>query len=270
MAKWLVIVGGLLLVAGLAVVFDPTHVLLGTLRFERFYQGRPTSFWEQCLLDASPGRSTNTAKQLTDSGEEAVPILVDILRRHRSGGGPSAELRRSVAQILGQIGPRADPAVPDLLELLHDPDPQTRALAALALGKIGTSLDEVVPALAKLLDEPGDRLGALKGIWELRARARGAIPALVVVMRTDADGELRWMATEALAKMGPTAQPALPQLIEALADPVPAVRSHAAESLRKIGPEATAALPALRRLVNDPDAEVRKEVGRAIKAIERK
>jgi HEAT repeat protein len=267
MAKKLGILLGLLLLVGLAVLFDPTRVLIGGLRFERFYDARPTSYWEQGLLNKAPGRSTNTAKQLADGGEAAVPVLMDILRRNRDGGGPAVELRLSAAQILGQIGPRADAAVPALLETLHDADPQVRATAALSLGRIGTRIDEVVPALAKMLARPGDRISALKGIFQLRGKAKDAIPAIVEVMRKDADGEARWHAAEALAKMGPAAQPALPQLIEALNDEVPAVRSHAAESLGRIGPEAKSSLPALRGLVNDPDAEVRAEAGRAIKAI---
>jgi HEAT repeat protein len=261
---------GLLLLFGLVVYFEPTRVLLGSLRSEKFYLSRPTSYWEQALLDTTPGRSTNSAKQLADGGEEAVPVLLDIWKRNQDGGGNPAELRLSVAQILGEIGPKADPAVSVLVKGLQDPERSVRAVSSVALGKIGTQLDVVVPAMARMLGQPGDRLAALKGIWGLRAKAKDAIPAIAEVMRQDDDGEVRWHAAEALAKMGAAAQPALPHLIAALSDPVPAVRTHAAESLRKIGPEAQEALPSLTKLVNDPDAEVRNEVRRAIESIKGK
>jgi HEAT repeat protein len=271
MKKWLGIIAGLLLILiGLVVWLDPTHVLLGTLRGEKFYQGRPASYWEHGLLDTSPGKSTNTVQQLAEGGEGSVPVLVAMLQNHRDGQDEHAELRLHAVQILGQIGPKADTAVPELLEMTHHPDREARAQAALALGKIGTRLDAVVPALAKMLGEPADRLAALKGIFKLRDKAKGAIPQIAEVMLKGQDGDVRWHAAEALAKMGAAAQPALPQLIAALKDEDARVRSHAAESLRKIGPEAAEALPALRPLADDADPEVRTEVRRAIKAIEGK
>jgi HEAT repeat protein len=260
---------GLLALAGLAVFLDPTHVLLGALRGEPFFHSRPSSYWEQALLDTAPGRSTNAAKELADGGAAAVPVLTDIWRRNREGEGKAAELRLSVGQILGEVGPQAETAVPVLLDGLRDPDRSVRTVSALALGKIGVgaSRDEVVSALAKMLDRPEDRLSALKGFFQLRDKAKGAIPQIAEVMLKGQDGDVRWHAAEALAKMGAVALPAVPQLIAALKDDDARVRSHVAESLRKIGPEAQEALPALQKLVNDPDPEVHTEVTRAIKAI---
>jgi HEAT repeat protein len=272
MKKWSVIVVMLLLLAGVAAVLEPTGVLRGLLRSERFYQGRPTNYWERVLLDKAPGRSTNAVQQLADGGADAVPVVLEIWQRHRPGDGSDAELRLDAAQILGQIGPDAATALTALTDGLTDPDPQVRATAALALSKIGVGArrDEVVSCLAKMLDRPEDRLSALKGFFQLRDKAKGAIPQIAEVMLKGQDGDVRWHAAEALAKMGAAAQPALSQLIVALKDEDARVRSHAAEALWKIGPEAAEALPTLRPLVNDPDPEVRRESQRAVKAIEGK
>jgi outer membrane protein assembly factor BamB len=63
---------------------------------------------------------------------------------------------------------------------------------------------------------------------------------------------VRWAAGEALAGIGPAAQSAVPQLIEALKDEFLYVRICAAGALGSIGPQAQAAREALRASANDP------------------
>jgi HEAT repeat protein len=59
-----------------------------------------------------------------------------------------------------------------------------------------------------------------------------------------------------LAKAGPDAAPAVPELIPLLKDPDPLTRRLSAYALGQVGPKASAALPALRELLNDPDVSV--------------
>src|SRR6476620_2125709 len=63
---------------------------------------------------------------------------------------------------------------------------------------------------------------------------------------------VRWAASEALASIGPAAQSAVPQLIDALKDEFLYVRICAARALGSIGPKAQSAREALRTAANDP------------------
>ena len=63
---------------------------------------------------------------------------------------------------------------------------------------------------------------------------------------------VRWAACEALASIGPAAESAVPQLIEALTDEFLYVRIFAAGALGSIGPKAQAAREALRAAADDP------------------
>jgi HEAT repeat protein len=72
-----------------------------------------------------------------------------------------------------------------------------------------------------------------------------------------------------LSHMGPAAAPAVPALIEALQDPVAAVRYPVTVALREIGPAAKAAIPALKKVMTDDiNDEVADAAKRAIRAID--
>jgi hypothetical protein len=72
------LLGLAILVALLVVVvlLEPTGVALGLIRQEKFYKGRPTSFWRRALLDPGPGAATNTHQEMVADGPAAVPALI--------------------------------------------------------------------------------------------------------------------------------------------------------------------------------------------------
>ena len=104
------------------------------------------------------------------------------------------------------------PPPPDLILLLGDGEARIRRRAALAVGRVG--LPEGVPALVRLL-------------------------------QTDTDPEVKQMAAFALGLIGD--QSAVEPLRAALADPLPLVAGRAAEALGLIGD--TASAPAIGKLV---------------------
>jgi len=258
------LIGGFVLVAlALAAIFlDPSHTILAFVKGERFYQGRSASAWRNALLDRAPSARTNTMKTLAEGKAEAVPVLVELLRRDQRGN--SAEVRWTAADILGQIGPDAADATPALGQALADDDPLVRRVAAESLGKIGPPASAAVPALAAMLQSE-DRIYAVKALIRFKTAARDAAPALIAVLK-DPSPEVRWNACEALGDM--QAKAAVSALQDLLADPEDRVREHAAEALGEIGPDAAAAVPALRRLLADPDAGVREEAIKALKRID--
>jgi HEAT repeat protein len=84
----------------------------------------------------------STAAEL---GEKVVP-------------GATAALKEPKARywgllLLGEVGPVAKSAVPDIIPLLGDEGPAIRRQAAMTLGEIGPAAKDAVPALIKALDE---------------------------------------------------------------------------------------------------------------------
>ncbi|HEV3339587.1 MAG TPA: HEAT repeat domain-containing protein [Pirellulales bacterium] len=78
-----------------------------------------------------------------------------------------------------------------------------------------------------------------------------AVPALIETLE-DPDDEVRAQAAQALARMGATAAPAVDALVRALNDPNEEVRRGAARALGQIGSEADEAVPALIDAIKDP------------------
>jgi HEAT repeat protein len=70
-----------------------------------------------------------------------------------------------------------------------------------------------------------------------------------------------------LAKAGPAAASATPDLIPLLKDKDPLVRRLAAYALGQIGPKASSAIPALREKLNDPDPNVASDALNALRFI---
>ena len=68
-------------------------------------------------------------------------------------------------------------------------------------------------------------------------------------------------AADALGRIGAAA---VPSLVDALANPDPAVRHKSVAVLGRMGPEAAAAVPALIKLLDDPDPDVRKATARTL------
>jgi HEAT repeat protein len=71
-----------------------------------------------------------------------------------------------------------------------------------------------------------------------------------------------------LAKAGPDAAPAIPELLPLLKDKDPLTRRLAAYALGQIGPAAKEAVPALKELMNDSDRDVVASSVNALNAID--
>jgi HEAT repeat protein len=91
-------------------------------------------------------------------GAPAVPPLIDALKnkpaapkkdkgakKAPAATDPTAYVRTRAIEALGNIGPQAKPAVPALIDALHDSNVRTEA--AIALGNIGPNAKDAVSAL---------------------------------------------------------------------------------------------------------------------------
>jgi HEAT repeat protein len=110
--------------------------------------------------------------------------------------------------------------VPDLVEILKAPKPQTRAFAAMALGRLGGDSHEAIQALGGLLK--------------------------------DSDVQVRREAAKALARAGDKAWISLAALIQALDDRDPTVQEPVIEALGHVGVLARGAIPKLVKARKNP------------------
>ena len=95
-----------------------------------------------------PTEQEVAAMALGRIGRAAVPELIRVL------DNPNPEARQQAALVLARIGPDAEEAVPELTRMLDDEDEEVRKAAARALGQIGPAAAIAVPALKRLLVPP--------------------------------------------------------------------------------------------------------------------
>src|SRR5580658_2888385 len=111
-----------------------------------------------------------------------------------------------------------------------------------------------------------DRVEFIRAIGYFGADGVSAVPELVTAL-SDCSPVVRSAAVGSLAQIGPSAAAAVPAMAKALSDPSPQVRDLAAIALRIMGPKAVAAVPELIRALNDPENFVRAPVADALGAI---
>ncbi len=139
---------------------------------------------------------------------------VPYARGKLSSGDQS--VRRAAAEALGRIGPKAGPAIPDLLLLLRTDCPEVARAAAWGIGGICAAdaksrplSQEAIDGLIDALDHPDGEIRrcAAYAIDLIGPRAHSAIPTL---RRRLQDEHMAYMAAQALGGMGPSAPIAFP------------------------------------------------------------
>jgi len=110
------------------------------------------------------------------------------------------------------------------------------------------------------------RIEWIRAIGYFGSDGASAVPELIAAL-SDPSPEIRSSAAAALAQVGPKAASAVPALAKSLSDSSPHVRDIAAIALRSMGPSALGALPALVRALSDPVDFVRAPVAEALGAI---
>jgi len=142
----------------------------------------------------------NILKRMGDyHGSNDMLVLIWNLLYHKSD-----DVRRSAATALGNIGPKAEKAVPALIQALKDKHEFVRYYAAIALGKIGRGAEKAVPALIEALKDKDKwvRFYAAVALRDLGPKAGKAVPALSQALK-DEDWIFRRIAVQALKKIKP-------------------------------------------------------------------
>jgi hypothetical protein len=196
------------------------YAVPGLLRGEHFYRALPTSYWRKCARDwlahAPPGRSSgpallgrlagylglNRASPPVLNDRAAVPVLVDLLDES------DPDVRAWAANTVG-IGPAGAEAVPALIAALSDPDWRVRSNAMDSLAGMQEAGLPAVPALAGLIGNayPPAHSSFDDPVYPLLALRRlgpGVVPGLVNALRHE-DSRVRLGAAAALRAIDPKA-----------------------------------------------------------------
>jgi HEAT repeat protein len=162
--------------------------------------------------------------------------------------------RRRAARLLAELGTTSAPAVERLVQALADADEEVRESAVEALGNIGP---KAVPALLSALKSGKVRIraGALAAMGLQPAQAKVLVPEMIKAVK-DTSPEVRCGAVSSLGHMGREARSAVPVLIKALCDGNRDVRLSTLYAMVRLGPVAEAAAPTLVGIVKTQDEQL--------------
>lgn len=195
------------------------------------------------------------AGALERMGRSAKAAIVPIIPLLKS---PNVKVRRAAIEAMAEICTEPDELSPAVYDLTADRDPEVYWKAAKLIHELSLKDTSFVPTLVKDLQSQrvGIRRIALTTFHGMGLRARAAAARLAPLLK-DGDRELREAAAFEIFRLGPWAEAAVPELIEAIDDAIDDSNSiigiAAIETLGALGPRiAKGALPALIRSLKNP------------------
>jgi HEAT repeat protein len=206
---------------------------------------------------------THEGKEWATAPPKAVHALVESLQHHLVGEMKQTFIRQEIVAILGNIGPGAEPAIPQLIELLQEGIPDgIREGAAIALGKIGREARVAVDHLVKVLSNgrPTLAVQAARALGDIGCADQRVRTALTNLWLSPPHSQTSQVQTAiALCKLKIDANGLLRFLTSMLAaNPDASLRNAAAEGLAWCGKNEGDVVPALlAAAVNDKNEEVR-------------
>ena len=162
-------------------------------------------------------------------GQEKEPLARLIAKL----SDENAEVRRTAASSIGQMGSAAHLATGELVQTLGDPDAGVRTSAVTALWKIGPL--PLLDNLSILLDHSTSDVRSLAALTAamIGPDARKLVPHLIERLM-DTDEQVRAHSALALANIGPTASSAIASLLATLDDDYWQARQYAALALGRV------------------------------------
>jgi len=183
-------------------------------------------------------------------------LLCSLLKDKNSDG-----VKRYATYALGQMGPTAEKAIPDLIVLLKNKNSDmVKSSAAEALGKIGSTAGKAIPVLIALLkDKDSDvfvKKYAAEASLQIGTKDPRAVTALIQLLNDkQSDKYVKRHVASALGKSGTKDPRAVTALIQLLNDKQSDkyVKRHVASALGKSGTKDPRAVTALIQLLTDKD-----------------
>jgi HEAT repeat protein len=211
---------------------------------------RSTGALIERLGSADEAVRIDAATELARRGEEAIPDLIAAMNDERP------LVRQWAIWTLGEMGPRAEPAIGRLIEALDDTDDDVRRSATVVLGA-NLRASSALPSLLQKIKDPAPqvRTASVWALWVMSVHgvSSGAVIPAIANGLHDPDETVRAEAATMLGRFGEEALATLPQILVALDDASPNVRAAAAAAAGAMGPAGRPALDRLVRAFNEDD-----------------
>jgi HEAT repeat protein len=166
------------------------------------------------LLDHPSAGPRRAAMGALASGGDEARRAVDRLTTFRAD--PSPEMRAAAIRTLARLAADDPQRLQELTAALDDPDWSVRRQVAQQLGDMGDRAQAAVPRLLELMiRSPQDSDDVAATLRRIDAAPAEAVPMLVEILQNrDADRRQRYYALYLLRKVGPAAKSSLPLLRE--------------------------------------------------------
>jgi HEAT repeat protein len=255
------------------------HAAVALLEIDRTQLPAVTEALAPSLKDPSLNVRLGTVEFLLEydpvKARAALPVLVAAL------GDKDPKTRLRVVKPLIGLGAAGADVEKELRAHFKDPDAAVAAAAVGAVMRLQPERAEVLfPLLASQRDRRdrtgvADLLRLIEQLHKIEAAQAGEalLKSLTEQLRKKSDrphGDLlRLDAALRLADLGPRAKAAVGDLVKALDDPAPLVRSQAGYALGRVGPEAKPAAGRLAELYKDRGTppDLRQTIATALKKI---
>ena len=204
---------------------------------------------------------TKDTERLGPPAEAARKLAIYLLVSRLRPRGDEEAIRREAALMLFSMA--GDEAFPGLQSAVSDPDEHIRDLAVQSFGmKYPERASETVPLLIGALRDRDSqvRYHATMSLGFTGPPAAEAVPAILAAIRPSLKNQYDvWLyAVDSLPRIRRGVPEATEIFAEALGDPDPTIRQNACDAIARLGPAAKAAMPELEALLNDQDASMRR------------
>jgi len=194
---------------------------LGNIHFPALFAGQTIPYWREQLYSRDGGAS-NAALATVNS--QIIPALKETMFHDTYdsalrmslvnvlNGLPGVQIyymqareRRTFAiRCLGDFGPAARAALPDVIRALETDDPEIKVAAISTVGKLQSDPDKVIPLLIRYLDDDRCDVVAAGALAEFGSLAKPAVPKLLPLLNAKDDDD-QAAAQAALLKIDPEA-----------------------------------------------------------------
>ena len=191
-------------------------------------------------------KAIDALEELGPRAAPAVPVLMENFATDASN-------RRTIIRMLTEMGPAAERAVPSLVSMLHDEDLRPSILDALVVIDKELEQDAYHLLIPMLGESSGYGVRQCRTILEKGGER--AVPALVTGLETGNE-KTRDECASILATMGPVGKKATNALVKATKDPSKAVRRKAIRAVAKTRPDSPEVLATVRPFLQDDDSGI--------------